>query len=71
MLMPGRSLMTFTALWGGKCAACGHGIRVGDECTFADDTLVHADCADSIPARGQSETVCPRCFLTSCDCEAP
>ena len=59
-----------------KCPACGDPWEVGDKLAYNDeDVVVHAQCAyEHVPVghykhKGKSETVCPKCFLTSCDCE--
>jgi hypothetical protein len=63
-------MATFTARFGGRCGSCGEGIRVGDECDWVDDSVVHAGCKGVTRPKGAPETVCPRCFLTACDCAA-
>ena len=56
---------------GGRCAAsCGEPIIEGEMLTYADDQLVHLDCADSLPQDRPAPTVCTSCYLTHpCDCE--
>lgn len=59
----------FNARYPGRCGTCAHPIEAGDPVRYADDTLVHSDCADTTPApRAAPEIACPRCWLTSCDC---
>jgi hypothetical protein len=58
-------MATITARYPSECEECGHRIEVGDLVTHRDGYWVHADpCTRPLPA----ETVCPFCFLTSCDC---
>ena len=59
--------MAFEARYPGRCNAdCGMPILPGDRITLDDDDApIHEQCAFEAPAR--AETVCPECFLTSCD----
>ena len=62
---------TFAAAYPGRCEACGLGFGGGEQVTYTDqDQLVHEGCVDVTPPAGKPETVCPRCFLTACDCGA-
>lgn len=38
-------MKTFTAHYRGKCIECLEGIEVGDELTYVDGDLMHAECA--------------------------
>ena len=58
----------FVASWGGKCAACGERICVGDMCTYVDGSVVHVECTEVTQPHGVTERVCGQCFLTACDC---
>ena len=60
----------FLAQWGGRCGICEGAIRPGDWACYVDDELSHADCDEGTSIRRAAETVCPECFLTSCDCGA-
>lgn len=59
----------FHARHSGRCPACGSTIHVDDLITYSDEheAAVHVSCDDARPEK--PETVCPRCFLTICDCE--
>jgi len=69
---------TFPARFPGRCAAdCGERIAEGDEVTYVDDQLVHAECADrDRPTCGlgpmptpRAVHVCPECHLVQpCYC---
>jgi hypothetical protein len=60
---------TFPARYPGRCDACDLGFGTDEQVTYTDDDqLVHASCVNVTPAAGATETTCPRCFLTSCDC---
>ncbi|NUQ32236.1 MAG: hypothetical protein HOP99_05355 [Dermatophilaceae bacterium] len=60
-------MMAFTARYPGDCADCGGPINVGDLIKQTDGEYVHAD--NCTPDRlDDTETVCPRCFLTTSDC---
>lgn len=65
--------MSFTARYPGRCAAeCGESIEPGDDVTFVDDRLVHADCADGLGPMPTPRAVhvCPECHLVQpCDCD--
>lgn len=58
----------FEVRYAQKCAACGDLVKIGEWAQFNNDNdLVHTKC---IGIRTQvTETVCSKCFLTSCDCE--
>lgn len=57
---------TFAARYVGPCAAdCGVWIKPGDDVTYVDDELMHADCADgdsSAQAAVRQPDPCPRCW---------
>jgi hypothetical protein len=40
----GFQAMTFTANYRGRCAICDERIDPGDECTYVDDEICHAEC---------------------------
>jgi hypothetical protein len=56
---------TITARYPSECDACGARIEVGDLVTHRDGYWVHAE---PCTPEERAETVCARCFLTSCDC---
>ena len=58
---------TFTARFPGECGACGERVRIGDQMTYAESVAVHIDCDDVVPER--PVTICPMCYMTTCDCE--
>jgi hypothetical protein len=62
----------------GRCYDCGERIHEGDLIGFnLDGKVICQDCRvrlaeenyRSLLPHGKPETVCPRCHLTSCDCE--
>lgn len=65
-------MKTFIAKWSSKCAECKGWITKGQEAMFTTDgDKVHVDCTDVTPGAfdlQKNETICPRCFLTACDC---
>lgn len=66
---------TWTARFDGVCADCGNDIDAHlDEVRWSSTRqVIHADCDAYMEKEGihhqRPERVCPRCFLTSCDCE--
>lgn len=53
----------FEARYGGRCATeCGTPIHEGDQVTYADDELIHADCVDR--PEPKQPPVCQSCWLT-------
>lgn len=53
---------TFEARYNGRCAACDERIHEGDPVRFADDALVHDDCAAAAPKERAPLPICSRCF---------
>lgn len=56
--------MTFQAKYAGYCRAedCNYGdrkIRVGDECDYVEDEIVHAECVDE---KKDDTPLCGKCF---------
>lgn len=39
---------TFTAKYEGHCYNCGDPIEPGDDVTYDDDEIVHAECAEDV-----------------------
>lgn len=56
----------FVAQYHGECGTCGYDIERGQMVLHQGGELVHHDCAT---AQVAPAVVCPRCHLTSCDCE--
>jgi hypothetical protein len=56
---------TFAARYPGACAAeCGERVTPGDEVTYVDDELMHAECADGgASAQADDPRPCPLCWL--------
>ena len=52
----------FTARFDSRCRACAERIHEGDQVTYRDDQLVHADCDTAAPAERQPRPMCPDCF---------
>lgn len=57
----------FEARYGGPCAAdCGQRIEPGEDVTYVDDELLHADCAErdaEVDRRStKPEKPCPSCW---------
>ena len=52
--------MTFEARYPGRCNACDEPIKVGQECTFEDDLIVHIDCETHVIATAEP---CSLCFM--------
>lgn len=44
--------MVFEARYPGRCPQCGERIEPGDEVTYNDDEVVHAECDDDDEADG-------------------
>jgi hypothetical protein len=62
--------MSFEAKYGGPCGSCTERIRPGDQVTYADDEMVHADCEGSSTPERKTET-CSVCWLIKpCECES-
>jgi hypothetical protein len=63
---------TFEAMYEGWCPVCKERIEVGDRLIAQDEGYVHYPrCQFQLRGyKGKPETVCPKCFLTSCDCES-
>lgn len=64
---------SFEARYGGRCAACDEGIRVGDLARFEDDQIVHDDCVTAAPRRPDLPP-CGTCFMVpaltgTCGCD--
>ena len=59
--------MAFAARYPGQCDGCEDPIKIGDDITMVGGRAMHEECAPNAYA-GKAETVCPKCFLTSCDC---
>lgn len=61
--------MAFRAAWPGRCGACDGAFLTGDLIAYSDEgSLAHEACLDVTSPAGKPETICPRCFLTACDC---
>lgn len=58
-------MSAIVARYPADCEDCGGGIEVGDLITQRDGEWVHAS---ACTASQRAETVCPRCFMTACDC---
>jgi hypothetical protein len=60
--------MAFPARYASACSECGTRIHIGDPIVHSDDhdAYIHASCDSATPE--QAETVCPKCFLSICDC---
>lgn len=67
---PGRP-RPFVARYPGRCHAdCGEPIEPGDDVIRVEGALTHEVCVlDVAPESVRVETVCGRCYLTSCDCD--
>lgn len=64
-------MRTFRARYPGRCGNCDEPIEPGDEVTYVDEDVVHADC-DTPEPTGRPTPVCPACHLTQpCDCQEP
>lgn len=64
----------FPAKWPrASCPACGYSWKEGDLVGYnSDDLVVHERCLETPILdnyKGKKETVCGKCFLTTCDCE--
>lgn len=60
---------TFPAKFRGFCTDCDDRIQVGDLVTYAENTLVHADC-DALTTPPRPATTCTRCWLVQpCGCD--
>lgn len=60
--------MPYTAQFHSTCTECGSAIRVGDLIMRDEDdeAWVHVSCLVHTP--DEPVKVCPRCFMTICDC---
>lgn len=55
--------MSFTARYGGKCAAdCDRRIAPGDVVEYVDDELVHEGCVPAPIVERAPRPTCPECF---------
>lgn len=55
--------MSFTARFGGRCAAeCGERIKPGDVVEYVDDQLVHEGCVPAPVMERPAREQCPDCF---------
>jgi hypothetical protein len=53
----------FPARYPGKCAGCGDWFGVDEQIAYADDELMHADCAtDGPPPPLPTRPPCPSCW---------
>jgi hypothetical protein len=53
----------FVARYRGECADCGDRIEPGQQVTYVDDELTHADCADGTAPARRDPGPCPHCWL--------
>lgn len=56
----------FEAQYPSFCIDCGYDIEVGEHIKKSRGEWVHADCGRP---PFQEAPPCPKCFLTTCDCE--
>ncbi|WP_336715388.1 hypothetical protein [Arthrobacter sp. USHLN218] len=62
---------TFEAKYHGHChAGCLDPIEPGDDVTFVNHKLVHAECADDSTVNPRPVTICQACWLAKpCGCD--
>ena len=54
--------MTFEARYPARCALCPDRIEPGDQVTYADDELVHAECDVEPRREDDPDEVCGKCW---------
>lgn len=60
----------FRAHFDSTCGDCHQPIHAGDLLVKGPHGWsIHSDCWPEPEFKGAAETVCPRCFLTACDCD--